>query len=89
MSYRVDLNSPTILTPGTVIPSQRVAGKFLFVHEDGSSLVVLPDGTQRVPPGEPASSPNFDSPWTQADRLAAFLVYRSSGGVPRGYRIIE
>lgn len=88
MSYRIDLNSPATLTPCSLVPSTHAPGKTLCVNEDGSSLVVLPDGSQRVPPGEPASSGNWDSPWTQADLIDGFLVYRSSGGVPRGYRII-
>jgi hypothetical protein len=91
MAYRIDLNAPSVLVPCTFVPSS-VPGKTLCVNEDGGTLVVLPDGTQRPGPDEPANSPNWDSPWTQATVLSGFLVYRSPSGpntgVPRGYRMV-
>lgn len=95
MSYRIDLNSPTILTPCSFVPSAKSPGKMLSVNEDGSSVCVQPDGDeyyvnaegQRMP-FVPANDPNFDSPWTQADPIDEFLVYRSSNGAPRAYRMV-
>lgn len=89
MTYRIDLNAPTVLVPCTFVPSI-VAGKTLCVNEDGSSVVVEPDGSQSRT--EPAGSPNFDSAWTQATVLGDLLVYRSANpttlGTPRAYRIV-
>lgn len=87
MTYRIDLNTPTVLTPCSLVPSSNCPGKTLCINEDGASIVVEPNGTQvrTVPAGEG----NWDSPWTQADLLGDILVYRSSGGVPRGYRIVQ
>lgn len=91
MSYRIDLQLPTVaLVPCTFVPSTAAPGKTLCVNEDGSSLVVEPDGTQvrTVPAGQP----NFDSPYTQAEVHGDLLIYRSANGpnlgVPRGYRMI-
>ncbi len=89
--YRIDLkdtsNTPV---PCTVIPSINAIGKMVCVNEDGSSLVVLPDGSQRST-SEPSTSPNFDSPWTQADLISGVLFYRSfqgsNPGIPRAYRV--
>lgn len=88
MAYRIDLTAPTVLVPCRFVPSTAAPGMTLCVNEDGGTLVVLPDGTQRPGPDEPAGSPNWDSPWTQASSMDGFLVYRSSGGVPRGYRMV-
>lgn len=69
-----------------------VTGKVISVNENGSALVVLPDGTERTN-GEPAESPNFDSPWTRADVFGELAVYRSEAGgvpgVPRAYRVVR
>lgn len=90
MSYRIDLNAPATLVPCTFVPSVAAPGKTLCVNEDGTSVVVLPDGSQRVPSEPPG--PNWDSPWTQATVLSGFLVYRSAAGADpgksRGYRMI-
>lgn len=90
MSYRIDLNSPATLVPCSFVASTAAPGKWLSVNENGNTLVVLPDGSQRAndePPG-----PNWDSPWTQAEKLSGFLVYRSANGqnpgVPRGYKMV-
>lgn len=89
MSYRIDLKFPDILVPCTFIPSAE-AGKTLCVNEDGSTIVIEPDGTQSrtVPAGDPA----WDSPYTRATILSGFLIYRSANGpdlgIPRGYRMI-
>lgn len=100
MSYRVDLGirGPIAPVPSTFVNSVHVPGKIVAVNEDGSSVVVLPDGTERAT-GEPADSPNFDSPWTQATPFGTRLIYRSPGGptaptpaqvlgVPRIYEMI-
>ncbi len=93
MSYRIDLTAPTVLISCTFVPSTAAPGKTLAVNDDGTAIVVLPDGSQRgasEPPG-----PNWDSPWTQATVISGYLVYRSDGGpnahpnmVPRGYRML-
>ena len=90
MTYRIDLTAPSVLVPCAFIPSMSAPGTMLCVNEDGSALVVEPDGSQTrtVPPGDP----NFDSPWTQGTVLSGFLVYRSANehtqGTPRAYRMI-
>lgn len=90
MSYRIDLHAPDVLVACAFVPSVAAPGKMLCVNEDGSSVVVLPDGSQRVPSEPPG--PNWDSPWTQATVLSGFLVYRSPNGAdlgkPRGYRMV-
>ena len=99
MTYVIDMQAPTTkLIPCSLQQSTVVPGMYLCVMENGWSLVVLPDGNVRTKPSpsgpvpdlEPPSSPNFDSAWTQAAFLAGDkLVYRSSGGVPRGYLVIR
>ncbi len=86
MSYRIDLNSPALLVPCTFVPSREI-GKTLCVNEDGSSLVVEPNGTQVRT--VTAGADNWDSEWTRGTLLSGFLVYRSSGGVPRAYKAIQ
>ncbi len=86
MKYVIDMHVPTVhLMPCTIVASVQ-PGMWLCVKEDGSSLVVEPDGTQvrTVPAGQT----NWDSAWTQAALLGDKLVYRSSGGTPRGYLVI-
>jgi len=87
--YRIDTKTNDI-QPCKFQPSV-VAGKTLCVNDDGSTLVVLPDGTQR-PTYEPAGSPNWDSPWTRGTVIDGFLVYRSeqgsNPGAPRAYRML-
>lgn len=90
MTYRIDLVTPAVLVACTLVPSTVAPGKTLCVNEDGSTVVVEPDGSQtRV---VPAGHENWDSPWTQADLIDGFLVYRSqngpTAGVPRGYKVI-
>ena len=89
MTYRIDLNAPSVLVPCAFVASS-APGKMLCVNEDGSALVVEPDGSQTRT--VPAGDPNFDSPWTQGTVLNGFLVYRSSNpqtqGTPRAYRMI-
>jgi len=87
MMYIIDLNFPTILIPCSLVPSTAAPGKTLCINENGESIVVEPNGTQvrTIPSGQP----NWDSPWTQADLLGDTLVYRSSGGKPRGYKVIS
>lgn len=90
MSYRIDLNFPTVLVPCTFVPSAEI-GKTLCVNEDGQSLVIEPDGTQvrTMPPGDP----NYDSPYTRGVLSDGFLVYRSASGEnlgqPRAYKVIQ
>lgn len=88
--YRIDLQAPSVLVPCTFVPSTATPGKTLCINEDGSSLVVEPDGSQQRT--IPAGQPNWDSPWTQATAVDGFLVFRSANGpnpgVPRGYRMI-
>ncbi len=90
MSYRIDLSEPDVLVPCSFVASTHAPGKTLCVNEDGSSLVVEPDGSQTRTVA--ATDPNFDSPWTQGTVLSGFLVYRSSNeetwGTPRAYRMI-
>ncbi len=90
MSYSIDLTTPDVLLPCSFVASTVAPGKMLTVGEDGSSMVVEPDGSQTR--WVSAGSPNWDSPWTQATPLGGFLVYRSANGVdpgvPRGYRMI-
>lgn len=93
MPYRIDIQKPNAtLVPCTFVPSVAAPGKTLCVNENGHSLVVQPDGTERQddePPGE-----HWDSPWTQADAIDNILVYRSDGTgwpatrVPRGYKMV-
>jgi hypothetical protein len=95
MTYVIDMHVPTThLIPCSLKESTVVPGMWLCVMENGWALVVQPDGNIRmkgtVPDLEPPSSPNFDSAWTQAAYLAGDkLVYRSSGGVPRGFLVIK
>jgi hypothetical protein len=88
--YRIDLQVlAVVLVPCSFVPSM-APGKMLCVNEDGSSLVVEPDGSQvrTVPAGDP----NFDTAYTQADVCGDLLVYRSASGsnrgVPRAYRMV-
>lgn len=91
LTYRIDVQLPTVaLIPCTFLPSQAAPGKTLCVNEDGSLLVVEPNGTQvrTVPPGDPA----WDSPYTWGTVLGGLLVYRSATpddpGIPRAYRLV-
>jgi len=97
--YRIDFDSPSRPIPCTFVASTKVPGKILSVNEDGSSLVVLPNGLERpvspdhpTGPSEPAGSENWDSPYTQGTPVDGFLVYRSAdnadNGVPRAYRML-
>lgn len=91
-AYRIDLQTPLVrAVPCTFVPSTVVPGKILSVNEDGSALVVLPNGTER-PAGEPKTSTNWDSPWTQAECIDDLLIYRSAEGptpgTPRIYKRI-
>lgn len=86
MRYRIDLNTPATLVPCSLVPSIKAPGKSICVNEDGSALGVDPLGHE-VPP-VPASSDDFDSEYTVAEVLGGFLVYRSAGGVPRGYKMV-
>lgn len=90
MSYRIDLKTPDVLAPCSFVASNAAPGKTLSVNEDGSSMVVEPDGSQVR--SVPAGDNNWDSPWTQATIISGFLVYRSAAGtnpgVPRGYRMV-
>ena len=91
MPYRIDIATSHI-APCTFVPSKAAPGKTLSVNDDGSSLVVLPDGTER-PTSEPAGSPNWDSPWTWGTVTDGFLFYRSqqgsNPGAPRAYRMLS
>lgn len=93
MAYRIDIQHPTaVLVACTFVPSAAAPGKTLCVNENGNTLVVLPDGTER-PDDEPPGA-NWDSAWTWADVLDGVLVYRSDGAgwnptlVPRGYKMV-
>lgn len=83
--YRIDTGN-NVVTPCTFVPSTVALGKTLAVNEDGSSVVVEPDGSQTRT--VPAGQPNFDSPYTWATVIGEFLVYRSAGGRPRVYRML-
>lgn len=91
MSYRIDLKNPGVFVPCTFVPSQAAPGKTLCVNEDGSLLVIEPDGSER-PGGEPAGGPHWDSPYTWGTVIGGFLVYRSASGpnpgVSRGYKMV-
>lgn len=92
MPYRIDLNvNPVVLVPCTFVPSTVDPSKTLSVNEDGSSIVVEPDGSQVRT--MPAGDPNFDSAYTQGTLLSGLLVYRSASGdnlgVPRAYKVIQ
>ncbi len=92
MSYRIDLKDTSNTPIPTNIINSIIPGQVVAVNEDGSSVVVLPDGSQRAT-YEPAGSPNFDSPWTRATLVDGYLVYRSEGGptipgIPRAYKVI-
>ena len=50
-------------------------------------MVVEPDGSQTR--WIDAGADNFDSEWTRGDVMSGFLVYRSNGGIPRAFRMIE
>lgn len=90
MTYRIDLDSPAVLVPHTLIPSVKAPGKSISVNEDGSALGVDPNGD---PISVPAGDPNFDSAYTVADVIGGFLVYRSANppnlGTPRGYKLVQ
>lgn len=87
MKYVVDMHVATVhLVPCHIVPSTVTPGMYLCVKEDGSTLVVEPNGDQNRT--VPAGQSNWDSPWTQAALLGDKLVYRSSGGTPRGYLVI-
>lgn len=86
MSYRIDLNTPATVVPCSLTPSVKAPGKSICVNEDGTALGVDPNGHE-VPPVPPG--PDFDSEYTVAEVLGGFLVYRSAGGVPRAYKVIE
>jgi hypothetical protein len=88
MAYTIDMQlSPAHLVPCSIVASTATPGMYLQVLEDGSSVVVEPNGSQvrTIPAGQG----NWDSPWTQAGLYGDKLVYRSSGGVPRGYLVIR
>jgi hypothetical protein len=90
MTYRIDLQLPTVaLVPCTFVPSS-VAGKTLCVNVDGSSLVVEPNGAQVRTVA--AGAENWDSLWTQAIVHGDLLVYQSPNGtdpgIPRAYRMV-
>lgn len=92
-SYRIDIQSPNVTLRPCEFKASSVPGKTLCLNIDGASLVVLPDGTERPPsadhptgPWEPASSPNWDSLYTQAEVRGDLLVY--DVGVPRAYRMV-
>lgn len=88
--YRIDLRDPMIVVPCTFVPSKASPDKMLCLNEDGSTIVVEPDGSQirTVPQGDP----NWDSPWTQGTLMDGFLVYRSANeqtkGTPRAYKVL-
>ena len=88
--YRIDTKTNDI-QPCRFVPSTVAPGKTLCVNDDGSTLVVLPDGTQRDT-YEPEGSSNWDSPWTWGTVVDGFLVYRSpednNPGAPRAYRML-
>ena len=92
-AYRIDLQHPSLQPISCqFVPSLTTPGKMLCINEDGSALVVLPDGTER-PHAEPPG-PNWDSPWTQATVFGSLLVYYSDGGphfqsVARAYRMVR
>lgn len=90
MSYRIDLSSPSVTVACSFVPSTAAPGKTLCVNEDGSSMVVEPDGSQTR--SVPAGDPNWDSPWTQGIIYGDLLVYRSANGdilgIPRTYKMI-
>lgn len=93
--YRIDMSAPVTAVPKfvpcTFVQSTRAPGKLLCVNEDGSSLVVEPDGSQTRT--VPAGGDNFDSAYTQATAVDGYLIYRSADGanpgVPRAYRMIR
>lgn len=87
--YRIDLQTPTVVVPCAYVAS-KVPGKTICANEDGSALVVEPDGSQSRT--VPAGDPNWDSPWTQGTIVDGFLVYRSANehtlGTPRAYKVL-
>ncbi len=97
MSYRIDLKDTSNTPVPTNIINSIIPGQVVALNEDGSAVVVLPDGSQR-PTYEPAGSSELDSPWTRATLMDGFLVYRSAGqlvpegpvvpGTPRAYKVI-
>ncbi len=88
MTYTIDMQlSPAKLVACSSVPSTATPGMYLMVLENGSSIVVEPDGRQDRT--VPAGQSNWDSPWTQAALLGDKLVYRSSGGQARGYLVIK
>lgn len=90
MTYRIDLGTPSVTTPCTFAPSAAAPGKTLCINEDGSSMVVEPDGSQVR--NIPAGDPNWDSPWTQGTVYGDLIVFRSANtntlGVPRTYKMV-
>ena len=80
-AYYIDMlkNDPIpVFVPCTFVPS-KVPGKTLITREsDNASMVIEPDGSQVrwIAPG----ADNYDSPWTQADVLSGFAVFRSAAG---------
>lgn len=91
MSYRIDIQQADVELIGCAFVASKAAGKTLCVNEDGSSLVVEPNGTER-PGGQPPNTDNWDSAYTQAEVHGDLLVYRSANGadpgVPRAYRMV-
>jgi hypothetical protein len=85
-TYRIDLASPTVVIPCSLVPSVKAPGKSICVNEDGSALGVDPTGHE-IPPVPPGDS--FDSEYTVADVLSGMLVYRSANGVPRAYKLVQ
>lgn len=90
MTYRIDLKTPDVLVPHTLIPSVKAPGKSISVNEDGSALGVDPNGTEV---SVPADDPGFDSAYTVADVVGGFLIYHSpqppNPGVVRGYKLVQ
>lgn len=93
--YRIDMAAPVtaipVFVPCTFVQSARAPGKTICVNEDGSSLVVEPDGSQKRTVA--AGADNWDSAYTQASAVDGYLIYRSANGanpgVPRAYRMIR
>lgn len=88
MAYVIDMQtSPAKLVACSIHASVAAPGMYLCVFENGKSLCVEPDGSHvRDIDG---GADNWDSPWTQASLFGDKLVYRSSGGQPRGYLVIR
>jgi len=90
MSYRIDLQHASVALVACAFVPSVAPGKTICVNEDGSSLVVEPDGSQVRT--VPAGGDNWDSPYTRAEIHGDLLVYRSANGadpgVPRAYRMV-